>query len=188
MLLLGTGLVLRRYLGLTLAGIWTALEVLPTYAAYAHLGVLNAAERELPYLLGADRGADFDRAEGHAVLVLPRARRGRCRRARHRRGGAARADRARTFFVGLLVYAPLLWMQILATYYVLLFRARQRFVDLSRWQGAANLLKAALTVGGGYTFGLYGIFGGAADRVGDPGVAASIAACASASSGVSIVP
>src|SRR5215218_751450 len=68
-LLLGTGLVLRRYLGLYLAGIWTALEVLPAYASYAHLGTLNAAERELPFLLGAARTAEFERVK-HTLLWL----------------------------------------------------------------------------------------------------------------------
>jgi O-antigen/teichoic acid export membrane protein len=158
-LLLGTGLVLRRYLGLTLAGIWTGLEVLPTYAAYAHLGVLNAAERELPFLLGARRDADFERLK-HTLLWLSHALGALLA------GGLVAAalllrDRVeRPFFVGLLVYAPLMWTQMLATYYVLLFRARQRFVDLSASQGVANLLKALSTVAGGYTFGLYGIFAG----------------------------
>jgi O-antigen/teichoic acid export membrane protein len=158
-LLLGTGLVLRRYLGLTLAGIWTGLEVLPTYAAYAHLGVLNAAERDLPYLLGAGRGEEFDRVR-YTLFWFSHALGAAVAAALAIAALALRARIERPFFVGLLVYAPLLWLQILATYYVLLFRARQRFVELSRWQGAANLMKAALTVAGGYMFGLYGIFGG----------------------------
>src|SRR5215213_7164856 len=68
-LLLGTGLVLRRYLGLYLAGVWTALEVLPAYAGYAHLGTLNAAERELPFLLGARRTGDFEKLK-HTLFWL----------------------------------------------------------------------------------------------------------------------
>jgi O-antigen/teichoic acid export membrane protein len=156
-LLLGTGLMLRRYLGLYFAGIWTGLEVLPAYAAYAHLGTLNAAERELPFLLGARRPADFDRLK-HTLLWLS-----------HGLGlllaaGLAiaafvlRSRLERPFFVGLLVYAPLLWMQILATYYLLLFRARQRFVELSGRQAIANLLKATLTIAGGFAFSIYGVF------------------------------
>jgi O-antigen/teichoic acid export membrane protein len=156
-LLLSTGLVLRRYLGLTLAGIWTGLEVLPAYAAYVHFGILNAAERELPFLLGARRADDFDRLK-HTLLWLS-----------HGLGAllaigltvaalALRSRVERPFFVGLLVYAPLLWTQILATYYLLLFRARQRFVELSGRQALANLLKAMLTVAGGFAFGLYGVF------------------------------
>ena len=47
-LLLGTGLILRRYIGPLFAGLWAGLEILPIYAAYAHLGTLSAAERELP--------------------------------------------------------------------------------------------------------------------------------------------
>ena len=160
-LLLGTGLVLRRYLGVTLAGVWTALEVLPVYAAYAHLGVLNAAERELPFLLGAERIAEFDRIR-HTLLWLS-----------HGLGAFLAASLVaaalvlqshvdRTFFVGLLVYAPLLWTQVLATYYIVLYRARQRFVALSGRQAIANVLKAVLTVLGALTFSVYGVFIGLA--------------------------
>jgi O-antigen/teichoic acid export membrane protein len=156
-LLLGTGLVLRRYLGLYFAGIWTALEVLPAYAVYAHLGTLNAAERELPFLLGARRTEAFDTLK-HTLLWLS-----------HGLGAllaiglvvaafALQSRVERPFFVGLLMYAPLLWAQILATYYVVLYRARQRFMELSTRQAIANLLKAALTIGLGYAFGLYGVF------------------------------
>jgi len=158
-LLLGTGLVLRRYLGLTLAGVWTGLEVLPVYAAYAHLGVLNAAERDLPYLLGARRVDDFERMKDTLLWLS------------HGLGVvlacgltiaavAVRGRVGRVFFIGMLMYAPLLWTQVVATYYLLLFRARQRFVELSARQAIANLLKALLTAAGGYAFGIYGIFAG----------------------------
>ena len=156
-LLLSTGLVLRRYLGLTLAGIWTALEVLPAYAAYAHLGILNAAERELPFLIGAQRGDDFERLK-HTLLWLSHGLGALLAAALTIAAFALRPRIDRAFFVGLLIYAPLLWTQILATYYLLLFRARQRFVELSGRQAIANLLKAGLTVAGGFAFGLYGVF------------------------------
>ena len=158
-LLLGTGLVLRRYLGLTLAGIWTGLEVLPVYAAYAHLGVLNAAERDLPFLLGARRIDDFDGLKDTLLwlslglgFVLA------CGLTIAAFVVRARVERA--FFIGMLMYAPLLLTQVVATYYLVLFRARQRFVELSGRQGIANLLKALLTAAGGYEFGIYGIFAG----------------------------
>jgi O-antigen/teichoic acid export membrane protein len=156
-LLLGTGLVLRRYLGLYLAGIWTGLEVLPAYAAYAHLGTLNAAERELPFLLGARRPADFERLK-HTLLWLSHGLGALLAIGLTIAAFALRSRVERPFFVGLLVYAPLLWTQIVATYYLLLFRARQRFIELSGRQAVANLLKAVLTIAGGYTFGLYGVF------------------------------
>jgi O-antigen/teichoic acid export membrane protein len=156
-LLLSTGLVLRRYLGLTLAGIWTGLEVLPAYAAYAHLGVLNAAERELPFLLGARRADAFDRLK-HTLLWLSHGLGLLLAAGLTIAAFAMRSRIERPFFIGLLVYAPLLWTQILATYYLLLFRARQRFVELSGRQAIANLLKAVLTVAGGYAFGIYGVF------------------------------
>ena len=157
-LLLGASLVLRRYLGPTLAGIWTALEVLPVYATYAHLGTLTAAERELPFLIGARRTHEFERLK-HTLLPLT-----------HGLGlvlavgltiaaFTLKSRVSRPFFIGLLVYAPLLWAQLVATFYVLLFRARKRFVELSRRQGLSNLIEAALLVGCAYTFGLYGVYG-----------------------------
>src|SRR5262249_34026050 len=144
-LLLGTGLVLRRYLGLTLAGIWTGLEVLPVYAAYTHLGILNAAERELPFLLGARRDADFDRLK-HTLLWLSHGLGAPVAAGLTIAALVLRPRVARPFFIGMLAYAPIVWMQVLATYYLLLFRARQRFVELSGLQAVANVLKTLLTV------------------------------------------
>lgn len=157
-LLLGTGLVLRRYLGVTLAGIWTGLEVLPVYAGYAHLGVVNAAERELPFLLGAKRTDAFDQVK-HTLLWLSHGLGALLASGLIVAALAVKSRVERPFFVGLLVYAPLLWTQVLATYYLLLYRARQRFVELSARQAIANVLKALLTVAGGFAFGLSGVFG-----------------------------
>ena len=158
-LLLGTGLVLRKYLGTYFAGIWALLELLPAYAQYAHLGVLNAAERDLPFLLGARRHEDFERRK-HTVFWLSHGL-GLLLAAALAIGALAIGPRllSRPVFVGLLVYAPLIWTQILAAYYVVLYRARKRFVELSGRQGVANLVKAALTMALGYGFGLYGVFG-----------------------------
>src|SRR4051794_6752399 len=157
-LLLGTALVLRRYLGPLLAGIWATLEILPNYAQYAHLGILNSAERDLPYLLGARRFDEFERRKQtvfwltHAIgAALTVAVVAWAVASRNRQSSPA-------LFVGLLVYAPILWLQILAAYYVVLYRARKRFVALSARQGLANLTKAALTMAFGYAFGLYGVF------------------------------
>ena len=158
-LLLGTALVLRRYLGAVQAGVWITLDLLPKYAQYAPLGLLNAAERDLPYLLGAGQLDEFDRrkhtlfwvsnAIGITLTVLVAA------------GALIFRPRMASpeLFSGTLAYAPLLWMQILAAYYVVIYRARRRFVELSTRQGIANFTKAVLTMAGGYWFGLYGVFG-----------------------------
>jgi O-antigen/teichoic acid export membrane protein len=60
-------------------------------------------------------------------------------------------------FVGMLLYAPILWAQLAATYYVVLFRARKRFGELSACQGGSNTITAGLLVAGVYGFGLYGV-------------------------------
>ncbi|HKB10173.1 MAG TPA: hypothetical protein VKD69_05955 [Vicinamibacterales bacterium] len=155
-LLFSTNLWLRRFVGPYVAGLWTALELLPGYATYSHLGIINAAERELPFLIGAGRTRDFDALKDTLFWAT------------HALGAAlaaviiagALAFRRRLphdTFVGLLVYAPCVWAQMVATYFVLLFRARKRFVELSGRQGAANLGKAVLLVTAGTAFGLYGI-------------------------------
>lgn len=156
-LLLGTALVLRRYLGPYLTGIWTGLELLPTYVGtYGHFGALTAAERELPFLLGARRDRNFD-ALKHTLFWFV-----------HGVGVtlalgltvAALALRSRVTeqtFAGMLMYAPILWAQLAATYYVVLYRARKRFGELSVRQGGSNVVKAALLVTGAYWAGLPGV-------------------------------
>jgi O-antigen/teichoic acid export membrane protein len=156
-LLLSTAIVLRRYLGPYLTGIWTALELLPTYVGtYGHFGALTAAERDLPFLLGARREREFDALRQTlfwfvhgvgAALALALA-------------ATALAVRSRVeaqTFTGMLLYAPILWAQLAATYYVVLYRARRRFGELSVRQGGSNLLKAVLLVAGAYGFGLPGV-------------------------------
>jgi O-antigen/teichoic acid export membrane protein len=156
-LLLSTALVLRRYLGPYLTGIWTALELLPTYVGtYGHIGALTAAERDLPFLLGARREREFDALKHtlfwfvHGVgLILALAL-----------AFAALALRSRVSaqtFAGMLLYAPILWAQLAATYSVVLYRARKRFGELSARQGGSNVIKAALLVSGAYWFGLSGV-------------------------------
>lgn len=156
-LLLSTSLLLRRYLGPYLAGIWVGLELLPTYVGtYSHLGTLTAAERELPFLLGARRDAEFDRLKDtlfwftHGVgLVLALGL-----------VAAAFIQRPRVnpqTFAGLLIYAPILWAQLASTYYVVVYRARKRFAALSLRQGPLNMIKAVLLVAGAYAFGLAGV-------------------------------
>lgn len=156
-LLLATSLVLRRYLGPYFAGIWTALALLPTYLTYAHLGALNAAERELPFLVGARRPDDFERLK-HTLFWLTHGLGATLATGVVVTAFAVRSRVARPTFVGLLLYAPIVWAQIAATYYVVLFRARRRFVPLSGRQGIANLIRSTLLVACGYAFGLYGVF------------------------------
>ena len=155
-LLLATALVLRRTIGPYLAGVWTALELLPTYVAYTHLGTLTAAERELPFLLGARRPDDFDRLK-HTLFWLTHGLGGVLAAALVVAAFATASRVSQPTFIGLFLYAPILWAQLVSTYYIVLYRARKRFVALSGRQGIANLLKAGLLVAGGYGFGIYGV-------------------------------
>jgi O-antigen/teichoic acid export membrane protein len=131
--------------------------MLPNYAQYAHLGILNSAERDLPFLLGARQIDAFERRK-HTLFWLTHGIGAGLMLALVAGASVFRSRLAQPLFVGLLVYAPLLWLQILAAYYVVLYRARRRFVALSARQGIANLLRAMLTMAGGYAFGLYGVF------------------------------
>lgn len=47
-------IVSRRFLGPTQTGIWATLQIVVDYSKYATMGVLDAAAREIPLLLGRD--------------------------------------------------------------------------------------------------------------------------------------
>ncbi len=156
-LLLSTAIVLRRYLGPYLTGIWTALELLPTYVGtYGHFGALTAAERELPYLLGARRADDFDSLR-HTLFWFVHGVGAMLTLALAVVALGLRSRITEQTFAGLLLYAPILWAQLAATYYVVLYRARKRFGELSARQGGTNVVKAAMLIGGAYWFGLPGV-------------------------------
>ena len=156
-LLLSTALVLRRSLGPYLTGIWTGLELLPTYVGtYGHFGALTAAERELPFLLGAKRERDFD-ALKHTLFWFVNGVGVTLALALAVAAIALRSRVEAQTFAGMLLYAPILWAQLAATYYVVLYRARKRFGELSARQGGSNVIKAVLLVAGAYGFGLPGV-------------------------------
>ncbi|KAF0121448.1 MAG: hypothetical protein FD151_1234, partial [bacterium] len=61
-----TGIVTRKFLGPTLMGVWSYIQVIQYYSNLGHLGVLSAAERELPYYFGKKDQAISDKIKNNA--------------------------------------------------------------------------------------------------------------------------
>ena len=47
-----TGILTRKFLGPTLMGIWSYLQVIQHYVSYSQLGIISATEKEIPYYYG----------------------------------------------------------------------------------------------------------------------------------------
>ena len=124
-----SAVLVRRYLGPAGMGLWTALMLIPTYANYSHLGVLNAAEREVPFLYGRQ---DWQRAAvvrdvaftitllaalASTVVLLVLAA---------WRSNANAPEVATGFRLIILV----VWAQLGFAFYGILARAARRFKDL----------------------------------------------------------
>jgi O-antigen/teichoic acid export membrane protein len=161
LLLLGTALLLRRYLGPYFAGIWTALELIPLYATYAHVGVLSAAERELPYLAGAGRTEDLRRHRSTVYWFAQMLGAG-AGLAVAAAGVLLRDRVSHESSTGLIVYGWLVYVQVVSSCYLVFYRTAKRFVALSSRQAVANVAKAAATLAGGAAAGIYGVYAGLA--------------------------
>ncbi len=122
-----SAVLIRRYLGPAGMGLWTALMLIPTYANYSHLGVLNAAEREIPFLYGKQdwqkaavvRDVAFTitllAALASTVVLLV---------------WAAWRSNVSDVATGLRLIIVVVWAQLGFTFYSLLARAAKRFKDL----------------------------------------------------------
>ena len=63
-----TGLLTRKFLGPTLMGIWSYLQVIQYYANYSQLGILSATEKELPYYYGKNDKQKAEQIKHNAFL------------------------------------------------------------------------------------------------------------------------
>ncbi|MBI4789818.1 MAG: oligosaccharide flippase family protein [Chloroflexi bacterium] len=65
-----SAVLIRRFLGPAGMGVWTALMLLPTYTNYSHFGILNAAEREIPFLNGKKEWREAARVRNVTFAVM----------------------------------------------------------------------------------------------------------------------
>ena len=152
-----SAVLIRRYLGPADMGLWTALMLIPTYANYSHLGVLNAAEREVPFLYGKQdwqkaavvRDVAFTvtllAALASTVVLLVLA--------------AWRSDaNAPDVATGLRLIILVVWAQLGFTFYSLLARAAKRFKDLGLLAVLAAVVNIVAIVVLASRFGIPGMF------------------------------
>ena len=151
-----SNLLVRRNIGPYLAGVVATLTLVSSYAAYANLGMLGAAERDLPYYLGAkdlNRFA-FIRRLTLLVAVSSGAVSGL---------GVAlwalwhRHELTTPLLVGLFVYAPLCLTAQWLAHQMIVLRSTQQFVLLAKLQVAVALVTGVLNVVASRYAGLYGL-------------------------------
>lgn len=128
-----SSLWIKKTIGPYLSGVIATLAVVAAYFTYSNLGVLTAAERDLPVLLGEDDSVGFARMQGtaftftmlSAVILAALMLSGAI---------AFRGAIGQPLFEGLVAYAVVVVLQQLTFYYLTLLRTRQQFMFLSKVQ------------------------------------------------------
>lgn len=145
----------KGLIGPYLVGVLATLTLVTSYSGFSNLGMLSAAERDLPVLKGAGNGEGFNRMRDtiftltvisgvvFAVLML---------------AGTLiyRSAIDPALFEGLVVYALLVVLQQWGFYYITLLRTHQEFIFLSKVQ---VLLAALLSFGNVLAALLFGFRG-----------------------------
>lgn len=137
-----SAVLIRRYLGPAGMGLWTALMLIPTYTNYSHLGVLNAAEREIPFLYGKQdwqKAAVVRNVAFTATLLAALASTVVLLVLAARQDQVANAPDVATGFRLIIV---VVWAQLGFAFYSILARAAKRFKDL----GLLTLLSAIVNI------------------------------------------
>jgi len=70
MLGFGRSIIVARFLGPSLYGLWSALSIILEYSRYANLGVLNAMNREVPFYRGKKMISKCSKSEMRAFQWL----------------------------------------------------------------------------------------------------------------------
>lgn len=152
-----TGIVTRKFLGPTFMGVWSYIQVIQYYSGLSQLGILSAAERELPYYFGKGDRARSDKIKNNAfaftfivsILIFF--------------GLVAYAfgvkHRVSTpYFYGLLTVAVLAFGGQYGLFYTVLLRAHKNFSVLSQAKVLFALTWLVLTLSLVIPFNIYGIY------------------------------
>lgn len=152
-----TGLVVRRFLGPSLMGMWVTLSLVLSYVSYCHLGVLLAAEREIPYWHGKK---DYGKAEevknttfgfgvitavitGIVILI----------------SAFVLKDRFPFYItIGLIVISGVVLLRQFYNFYITLLRANKEFTLISKLTILSAVASAVLTIPLVIKFHLYGMY------------------------------
>ena len=149
-------LLVRREIGPFFAGTLATLTLVQSYTSLLNLGVLQAAERELPFLRGANDQDGWARMRIASVTVTLLAGAlialGICTFV-----VSARARLGEALAVGLLFYSVLAVLGQWSSTYLAFVRAEHRFRFLSGNNVLFGLLTAAANVTGAYLLGYRGV-------------------------------
>ncbi len=152
-----TGILTLEFLGPALMGVWSYIQVIQNYFNFSNLGIISAAERELPYYFGKKDLARSEKIKNNAftftfiisfLIFL---------------GLVAYAfgikHRVSTpYFYGLLTVAILAFGAQYGLFYTVLLRANKNFSILSQAKVIFALTWLVLTISLVIPFNIYGIY------------------------------
>ncbi len=128
---LGAGLVVARVLGPTDYGLWSGLQLISIYCAYATLGMLVALNREIPIWRGRGDSAKVDRMRdaslGATLVLVALISAGLVGYSLWR---SQQLDR--DLLVGILFMAAIVGFQQLLAFFDVLFRSTNEFTTVGR--------------------------------------------------------
>lgn len=150
------GFIVARLLGPEAYGGWTALLQIYDQGGFAHLGILNGMEREVPYLLGkgekekakAIRNAGYTAIIGTTALIFLIL----CLISYLGRGSYETLTRFALPMIGAALV-----LQIQTFLYNQVFMADQNFTPISQSWTIQSLLNFALSIALVYRMGIYGL-------------------------------
>lgn len=153
-----SSLLVKGSIGPYLTGVMGTLNLFLYYASFSHLGVLNAAERDLPFCLGSGDADRFDRIRYStftttlvSALVF----------ASGMAGWAllSRSALDEPLFIGTLVYVVYVVGWSWSAYYITLLRTYQEFVFLSKVQVVVGTVASIGNIVAVILFGFWGLLG-----------------------------
>jgi O-antigen/teichoic acid export membrane protein len=155
-ILFASNLLTRRWLGPLLIGTFATLALIQQYAALSHLGVLQAAERELPFFRGA---GDAERCDHIRTASWTTALTAGAVTALALTAVAfiAMPSLSPAMFHGLLAYAVVLLAVQCSSTGLTFLRAELRFQYIARINIFLVLCTASANVVGSYVFGFDGL-------------------------------
>lgn len=153
---IASSLIVRGEIGPYGTGVLSSLNLILFYVSFSHMGVLNAAERDLPYSLGNSDPARFKRIS-ETTFSITMAAGLICALVVGVVGVVWRGRISRELSIGMELYAPYLVLWFWSAFYLTLLRTNQDFVFLSKVQLIVGVVSAVGAVVGVFTFGFRGV-------------------------------
>ncbi len=151
-----SALFIRGHIGPYATGVIATLNLILFYLSFAHLGVLNAAERDLPYSIGSANRDKFEHIRDTTFSVTMGAGL-MCAIGLAATAVLIRRGIEHDLFVGMMIYAPYVVLWYWCAYHITLLRTNQEFVFLSKVQVAVNTLSSLGGMVGAVLFGFTGV-------------------------------